>query len=157
MASGYAETGTCRSTQNVGKALQFKWLGCRAIRLVRSCRKAIGWEAGTRTPIRRSRVFWKTLRVKGINNPARQTTPKRGRMRNAAATRATRVEHLSSALIKFPRRCNSLNFTDAKLSYANISDANVSKAFVYGGNCAQVSFGGTFARSAKRFITVLEL
>ena len=45
----------------------------------------IGWEAGIRPPIRRSRVFYRLLIPKEINNLARQIAAESGKIRNAAA------------------------------------------------------------------------
>ena len=44
-----------------------------------------GWEAGTRTPIRRSRVCPRPFRINKINHLARQNKENSGKIRNTAA------------------------------------------------------------------------
>ena len=45
-----------------------------------------GWEAGTRTPIRRSRVLFRALKAKRINDLSLQIKENPGKTRNAGAT-----------------------------------------------------------------------
>jgi hypothetical protein len=58
----------------------------------------IGWEAGTRTPIRRSRVLLNTHLINEFNDLARQNTDNSGKPRNAAAIRI--LQNLSRARAK---------------------------------------------------------
>src|SRR5262249_33454073 len=46
-----------------------------------------GWEAGIRTPIRRSRVLFWLKKIKQINNLARQIWEKSGKIRTTPATK----------------------------------------------------------------------
>ena len=55
---------------------------------MRNFRKSLGmfgWDAGIRTPIRRSRVLLKALKAKRIKSLARQIKEKSGKIRNTAA------------------------------------------------------------------------
>ena len=49
------------------------------------CFRMNGWEAGIRTMIRRSRIYYRLLIPKGINNLVRQIAAESGKIRNAAA------------------------------------------------------------------------
>jgi hypothetical protein len=61
----------------------------------RNARQVRGWEAGTRTPIYRSRVPLNARQINEFNDLARQNTDKSGKIRNAAAMKI--VQNLSRA------------------------------------------------------------
>jgi hypothetical protein len=54
-----------------------------------------GWEAGTRTPIDRSRVLLNTRRINEFNDLTRQNAENSGKIRNTAAMKI--VHNLSRA------------------------------------------------------------
>src|SRR5262249_37333400 len=55
------------------------------------CLRMSGWDAGIRTPIRRSRVPWRANRLNQINNLVRQIPENHGKIRNAAAMEANSI------------------------------------------------------------------
>jgi hypothetical protein len=56
------------------------------------CRQTrIGWEAGTRTPIRRSRVLQPRFQRRKISNLARQNNNNSGKIRNTPAIKIVKV------------------------------------------------------------------
>jgi hypothetical protein len=56
-----------------------------------------GWEAGTRTPIGRSRIFSSPKRLNKINHLARQNTDNSGKIRNTAARKNRRARAASTS------------------------------------------------------------
>jgi transposase-like protein len=51
----------------------------------------LGWEAGTRTPVDRSRVLLNINHISNFNDLARQNTDNSGKIRNAAAMKIVQV------------------------------------------------------------------
>jgi hypothetical protein len=60
-------------------------------RIFSKCWGMFGWEAGTRTPIRRSRVLQLGFQRKKINNLARQNNNNSGKIRNTPAIKIVKV------------------------------------------------------------------
>jgi len=60
-------------------------------RIFSKCWGMFGWEAGTRTPIRRSRVLQLGFQRRKINNLARQNNNNSGKIRNTPAIKIVKV------------------------------------------------------------------